>query len=101
MRSFIITALCLTLFHTCYARVAHLAEKDAEAEPKREKLAAVKNYFDKLLGRDLRPRQDNGTCYEDMYYNFVSGLDPDWCQLYMEYPNITETVDYTPTRSAT
>lgn len=98
MRSLFITALRLTLFHTCYARVAHLIKRDVELEAEPRKLAAAKDLSGEILRRGLKPRQDNGTCYEDNYYNFVSGLDPEWCQLYMEYPNITETVEYTPTR---
>ena len=107
MRSFFITALCLSFFSISYARVAHsfndVAVRDAQPEAKPEKLAAVKKWFGRLLRRDLStrdlvPRQDNGSCYDDVYFDFVSELDEDFCQLYMEYPNITETVDYTSTR---
>lgn len=104
MRSFFITALCLSLIDTSYARVAHPlhepVERDAVPEPKPAQLAAVKKWFGHLIRKDLRPRQDNGTCYEDTYYNFVNNLGPEFCQLFMHYPNITVVEDVTPTRCA-
>ena len=98
MRSFMFTALCLSLVHTSYARVAPLVERNADARP--DKLVGAKRWADRLLGRDtLRPRADNATCYEDVYFRFAaSNIGPNFCRYFMDYPNVTETVDYTPTR---
>ena len=92
MRSFVITALCLTLIHTSYARVADRVKKNAEAVPRPRKLAAARNWI-----RQLFPRVDEGTCLEDKFYDYARS-DLGFCQLFMEYPNVTSTIDFTPTR---
>ena len=111
MRSFIAVALCLSLTHSCSARIPHshrqLAERDAEPESSNFVMAL----FKRLFTVDLIPRQDapsnstqgsstNGTCYQDEYYNFVynSSFGEDLCQMLINYPNQTTTVDYTPIR---
>jgi len=110
MRSFIAAALCLSLLQSCSALIPHsyrqLAQPEAELTPSNVFL----NLFSKLLRRDtssaeqgLFPRQDastNSTCYQDEYYTFVynSSFGQSICELLVDYPNETTTVDYTPVR---
>ena len=96
MRSFFATALCLSLIHTSVARIPHsfreLIERDAEPEAEED---GILRWLARLFKRDDPP---NDICYEDGYYEFVSGLGSDFCHEYLTYPNVTTTVDYTPTR---
>lgn len=97
MRSFIAAALCLSLLQTCAARIPHsyrqLAQRDADLDTTNVFL----NFFNKLFRRQ---DMSDGTCYQDDYYNFVynSSSGQTVCELFVDYPNETTTIDYTPVR---
>ena len=111
MRSFITTALCLSLIHSSNAaRVPHsfrdLIQQDAELEQSPSITDRLSTFFARLFKRNLETRQsnddddDDSTCYIDEYYNFVDDMrdGPAFCHAFIEYANVTTTVDYTPTR---
>ena len=61
------------------------------ARDEQEHQNGILNWLNRLFRREA-------TCYEDSYYNFVQDLGPDFCYHFVTYPNVTTTVDYTPTR---
>lgn len=97
MRSILIAGLCLSLAQHSVARIPHsfkqLAERDNEPEAQSFN---VLTWLSQLVKRNVQPRQT--TCYEDAYYNFVSDSEfgETFCNAYMQYPNTTQTVEYTP-----
>jgi hypothetical protein len=108
MRSFLCSAVCLTLITSAAALTTphsyrELQERDAEkAKPHRKQqhngvMRWFRNFFNKkqVAATDA---EDDDTCYLDSYYDFVGELGEGFCQDYMRYPNTTYTVDYTPTR---
>lgn len=114
MRSFLATAMCLTLISSTTARVLkphsyrELQERDALEEAratiqqhkthkqKNRLMRWLENFFPQ---RDTTASAPDTTCYEDGYYEFVQNdLGPTFCQNFMAYPNQTFTIDYTPTR---
>lgn len=119
MRSFITTAVCLTLVSSTVARVAEphsyrdLIERDvAETERmqvhnkvQKEENSLVKWFKGFFAQRDTNstaiataPAPADTICYEDGYYEFVGSLGPSFCREYLNNPNQTVTEDYTPTR---
>lgn len=104
MRSCAMAALCLALLHTSDARVPHsfrdLIQRDAQ--PESQPQGGVFDWLVRLFKRELKPRQDDSTCYEDDYYTFVGSpsLGEGFCQHYMDYPNRTVPVEATATRYA-
>ena len=101
MRSFFVTALCLSLIHTSVARVPHsfrdLIGRNIESGSEQQHEGFFQ-WFARLFKRQTAAEGPNDICYEDVYYEFVGGLGPEFCTRYMHTPNVTTTVDYTPTR---
>ena len=105
MRSCISAALCLSLIATCSARIPHSYKQLAHRDPDPKPSNLIVRLFNKLFKRDLEVRQSssnssNGTCYQDDYYYFVynSTFGEKVCQMFIDYPNVTTTYDYTPVR---
>ena len=102
MRSFATAALCLALLHTSDARVPHSFQDliQRNAQPELQPQNKVFDWLVRLFKRELRPRQDESTCYTDIYYTFVGSPDvgEGFCQDFMDYPNITVPVEATATR---
>lgn len=106
MRSFAAAVLCLALTHTSDARVPHSFRDifPREAEPDLQPQQGIFEWFNRLLRRNIKPRQDYETnCPEDDYFTFVGSdaLGEGWCQDYMGYPNRTVPVQVTVTRYPT
>ena len=104
MHSFLVAVLGLTLIHGSSARVAHsyrdLIQPEIDEREDPTLLDGVKEWLAHFLRRDLTSRQNRGVCYEDVYYNFVQGVDDpqSFCDLFISLSNVTLTEDYTPTR---
>jgi hypothetical protein len=113
MRSFLATAVCLTLISSTAARVVEphsyrdLQQRntlEAERRPVHRKIHNQKNRLMRWFNSFFTQRAADGstpdtTCYEDGYFEFVQNdLGPSFCQDFMKYPNQTYTVDYTPSR---
>ena len=100
MRSFIATALCLSLIDISSARVPHsfpdLTARGAEPGPKTNN--RLSQWFGRLFKRQSSTDSTNDVCYEDAYYEFVGSLEPGFCQDYLHSPSFTVTVEYTPMR---
>lgn len=89
------SAIWLPLLETAvdaraHAKFPQLQVRDGRLVPEAKPVGWVDEWMGRLFKR--------GTCYEDSYYNFVQGLPQSFCQTYMNYPNQTVTVEYTPTR---
>lgn len=101
MRSFFVGALCLSLTHPSFARVAHSYRDLISREPDQDLtfLGGVKQWFARSLRRSIESRQDDFICYEDDYYNFTAtSYGEEFCQVFLDLPDTTTIVDYTPTR---
>ena len=96
--SFFARALCLSLIRSSDARPqveTHNGKAVEAPEPRNAVLQWFSHMFrrdDSLEGRDV--------CKEDDYYNFVnnSTFGQGFCSAYLDYPDTTVTVEYTPTR---
>lgn len=99
-QSFFATALYLTLTSTLVDARAYpgLQIRNANAESNAAPLSWLKRIVKK--GDSLLPRQDAGICYQDDFYKFVnnSTFGEDFCRSFVQYPNTTVVVEYTPTR---
>ncbi|KAK4951348.1 hypothetical protein LTR10_010321 [Elasticomyces elasticus] len=107
-QSFFATALCLSLVHTsvegrAHNKFAQLKIRNGQPVVEPAEQGGVLGWAQDLFRRVVKPRQSSGTCYEDLYFNFVEELpnSESFCQGYMDYPNETVTVDYTPTSTFT
>jgi hypothetical protein len=102
MRSFYTVALCLALIQSSTARVPHsfrdLMDREHEPEPETQHgiLHWISRLFKRIAQSSSTSTSTGGTCYEDAYYEFVDNLQTPFCQQYMDTPNFTATVDYTP-----
>lgn len=104
-QSFFASALCLFLAHTsvdarAHNKFAQMKIRNGQPVVEAAEAGGISGWAQGLVRRLLQPRQSDGTCYEDAYYNFVHELSnsKSFCQGYMNYPNQTVIVDYTPTR---
>ena len=106
MRSFYTAALYLALIHSSTARVPHsfrdLTDRDRDLEPELEPqpqhglMHWISRLFRRVAQTSSTISSAGGTCYEDAYYDFVGDLEPNFCQQFIDTPNVTVTVDYTP-----
>ncbi|KAK5745097.1 hypothetical protein LTR17_001548 [Elasticomyces elasticus] len=107
-QSFFATALCLSLVQTsvegrAHNKFAQLKIRNGQPVVEPAEQGGILGWAQDLFRRVVKPRQSSGTCYEDLYFNFVEELpnSESFCQGYMDYPNETVTVDYTPTSTFT
>ena len=95
--SFFAQALCLSLYSSSDARPQ--LENRNEAIEARQPRNAVVQWFGHMFRRD-DGHESRDVCKQDNYYYFVnnSTMGEAFCRDYLDYPNTTVTVDYTPTR---
>ncbi len=104
-QSFFASALCLSIVQTSVNARAHdkfsqLKIRNGQPVVEVAQNGGMFDWAHRLFRRHVQPRQSSGLCVEDSYYNIIQNLPnaQSFCQGYMNYPNETITVDYTPTR---
>lgn len=105
MRSLVHTAVFLSLVLSTIARIAvphSYREYQALEARKPEKKVQTKGnrlirWFKHFFSRQVL-EEPPIACYEDGFFEFVGSLGDQFCQDYMNFPNRTFTIDYTPTR---
>jgi len=106
-QSLVTSALCLTLVQTvvdarAHNKFAQLKIRNGQPVVEAAEQGALLGWAQSLKRRILHPNTilHRDTCYEDAYYNFMQDLPEgeQFCQYFLNSPNETVTVDYTPTR---
>ncbi|KAK1812327.1 hypothetical protein LTR12_013297 [Friedmanniomyces endolithicus] len=107
-QSFFASALCLSIVQTSVNARAHdkfsqLKIRNGQPVVEVAQNGGMFDWAHRLFRRHVQPRQSSGLCVEDSYYNIIQNLPnaQSFCQGYMNYPNETITVDYTPTSTYT
>ncbi|KAK0856068.1 hypothetical protein LTR91_010347 [Friedmanniomyces endolithicus] len=107
-QSFFASALCLSIVQTSVNARAHdkfpqLRIRNGQPVVEVAQNGGMFDWAHHFFRRHVQPRQSSGLCVEDSYYNIIQNLPnaQSFCQGYMNYPNETVTMDYTPTSTYT
>ncbi|KAK1057482.1 hypothetical protein LTR33_013631 [Friedmanniomyces endolithicus] len=107
-QSFFAPALCLSIVQTSVNARAHdkfpqLRIRNGQPVVEVAQNGGMFDWAHHFFRRHVQPRQSSGLCVEDSYYNIIQNLPnaQSFCQGYMNYPNETVTMDYTPTSTYT